>query len=391
MSTTDKNTGADNESTTYDEESMQDDSEHNDRVSDIVDAVTEDTFKSWHREREYAENIKKGKPYYNSPGYIAPEKKHSPSKLLQCHRKLFYDNQNTPAETEMPTGIFFFGNKFEEEIALPFLEDTANDLHTNNYVRQDMYINYEVDIEGTELLIKGETDPVIADSEGAPLVVTEIKTTGYIDSKRGPNAEPSKRHKAQLHAYMAGLDKKYDRDIDKGIIVYGERDSFDMVVFEIDFDEDFWEETVLDWASTQTEHRLDETLPPAEPEEPSWECKYCDYRERCGQNDDNDWEDIGIDGFVPLVEYPDTAVEDYITSELENGAKLTPTLAHQHPHLVGEYDVFDWKCDHCDGSFTWDQFNWDGDNENPPACPDCKDEHGNLPMHGPLPGEQLSN
>lgn len=391
MSTTNNTTDDETDSTTYDEESMTDQSEHDTRISEIINSINEDTFETWHREREYAENIKNGKPYYNSPGYISPDEKHSPSKLLQCHRKVFYDNQNTPAESEMPTGIFFFGNKFEEEIALPFLEDTANSLHQNNYIRQDMYINYEVDVDGVDLLIKGETDPVITDNEGAPLVVTEIKTTGYIDSKRGPDAEPSKRHKAQLHAYMAGLNQKYDRDIDKGIIVYGERDSLDMVVFEIDFDEDFWNETVLDWASTQTEYRLNDELPPAEPEEPSWECKYCDYRERCGQNDDTDWEDTGINGFVPLVEYPDTEVKDYLDSELENGAKLTPTLAYQHPTLTEEYDVFDWECDYCTNTFNWNQFDWDRDTMNPPVCPDCKDEHGNLPLRGPLPKNQLSN
>lgn len=390
MSTKD-NTGADeNDSTTYDEESIETESEHNDRVSDIVGAINPDEFESWNRERQYSENIKNGKPYYNSPGYISPEKKHSPSKLLQCHRKLFYDNQNTPSESGMPTGVFFFGNKFEDEMALPFLEDTANDLHSNNYIRQDMYINYEVEVDDVELLIKGETDPVIADTEGAPLVVTEIKTTGYIDNKKGEDATPSRRHKAQLHAYMAGLDKQYDREIEKGIIVYAERDSLEMVVFEIDFDEDFWEKTVLDWATDQTEFRLDDELPPADPEEPSWECKYCDYRERCGQNNDNEWEDTGINGFVPLVEYPDTEVVDYIDSEADNNAKLTPTLAYQHPDLTDDYDVFDWECDHCDSSFDWNHFDWDGDNMNPPTCPDCADEHGNLPLRGPVPAEQLS-
>lgn len=393
MSTTDNNTGAEksNSTTKFDEEQMDDDSEHEERVSDIVDTVTADTFDKWYKEREYAQNILDGQPYFNSPGYIAPEQKHSPSKLLQCQRKVYYKNQNTPAEDDMPTGILWIGSRFEEEIALPFLQDTANEIHDNNYVRQDMWVDFDVNVDGTDLRIKGETDPVITDSEGAPLVVTEIKTTGYIDSKKGPNAEPSERHKAQLHAYMAGLSKSYDRDIHKGLIIYGERDSFEMAVHEVNFDEDFWEDRCLDWAQEQTEYRLDEDLPPAEPEQPSWECKYCDFKNRCGENDDNDWEDTGVDGFVPLVEYPQSSVVDYIKSESANGAKLTPMLAHQHPNLVDKFDVFDWECDHCESTYDWDRFDWDGDNMNPPSCPNCKEEHGNLPLRGPLPEDQLDD
>lgn len=390
MSTTDNNSGADEtDSTTYSEESIPPEDEEQ-RIEDILGEISPEAFTDWYQEQEYADNIREGKPYFNSPGYIAPEQKHNPSKFLQCHRKVSYKNQNTPSENGDPNGIFFFGNQFEEEVALPFLDDIANDIDGNNYVRQDMYINHEVTVDGVDLLVKGETDPVITDREGAPLVITEIKTARSVDSKKGPDGGPSRRHKAQIHAYMAGLNEEYDRDIDKGLIIYGARQTFDMAVCEVEFDEEFWKETVLDWAQTQTEYRIDEELPPADPEEPSWECQYCDYQNRCGENDDNDWEDIGTDGFVPLLEYPESPAEDYLRSERENGMKLTPTLAHQHPEIADEYEVFDWVCDYCTSTYDWDHFDWDGDNLNPPSCPNCKDEHGNLPLRGPLPENQLS-
>lgn len=365
------------------------------RIADIVDTIDEEEFGDWYRERQYAENIREGKSYFNQAGYVAPEEKHNPSKLLQCHRKVFYKNQNTPVEDDSPHGIFWIGRKFEDEIALPFLEETARDIHSDNYVTQDMYIDYDIEVEGVDLRIRGETDPVITDDQGAPLVVTEIKTTGYIDNKRGPNASPDERHKAQLHAYMAGLSRKYDSDIHKGLIIYGERDSFEMAVFEIDFDEDFWEDRCLEWAQTQTEFRLNDKLPPAEPEQPSWECKYCDFRQRCGQNDEYDWEDTGIEGFVPLTMYPIDEVREYLDAEANRGANLTPTLANQHPGLVGDYDVFDWICSDCGDTFDWDAFDWDVTADdallNPPSCPGCAEDYGDLPLRGPLPETQLTN
>ena len=40
----------------------------------------------------------------------------------------------------------------------------------------------------------------------------------------------------------------------------------------VEFDQEFWEETVCEWAATQSTYRTEETLPPATPEH-GWECQ----------------------------------------------------------------------------------------------------------------------
>lgn len=331
-----------------------------DDLGTVADKIDGETFAEWYRERQWRRNIREGQPYFNGPSPIPPPEKHTPSQLLQCHRKLYYRKANAPAEQEEPKGIFWTGNKFEEDVAVPFLQDVVGD---DAYIRNSMWVDFEEETESGTLRLKGETDPCVVDRESVPLLVTEVKTKEEVDHLDGPN----RHHRAQVHAYMRGLTEKHDRDIDEAIIIYGSRKTLTVRAFRVAFDDAFWREVVA-WAADHSEYRSEDVLPPAEPEY-GWECRFCDYRHRCGQSDEPH-ADEGPQGFLPgFADYPWEQVVEYLRAH--DDARLTPALAREYPGLVDEYEVGGWSCSRCETEYAWDEIDWDGDSNGIPVCPNC--------------------
>lgn len=350
------------------------------QITALTERISPLRFDNWYREREFRNNIREGQHYFNGPANEKPPERHSPSRLLQCQRKTAYKQLNAPEESEDPTGIFWVGSRFEEDIIVPFLQEevTQND----EYVTNSLWVDFEVTTEAGQLRIKGETDPVIVTSDAEPLLVTEIKTKRSVEN----TDSPSLHHKAQAHAYLRGLSEKYDRTVSTAIILYGSRTTFNIKAFQIDFDPYFWRQAVIGWAADHTEYRLNDELPPGTPEY-DWECDFCSFKERCGQGTLK-FEDIGTKGLLPgFTEYPKPKLVEYL--EAHNDAKLTPSLAHEHPELVGKYGVFDWKCRGCSETVAWDAVEWNGDTGNPPTCPICSNQGPVTRLVGPAPADQL--
>jgi CRISPR-associated exonuclease Cas4 len=321
-------------------------------------------FGDWYRERKYRRNIENGTPYFNCSGSVPDPERHSPSKLLQCHRKIYYRQTNAPEEQSDPNGIFWFGTRFEEDVIFPFLREEFTDSDT--YVSNTIWTDYTVQTDAGEIQIKGATDPVIVDADAEPILPTEVKTKESVDHVSSPSAH----HRAQLHAYMWGLSEKHDTEITDGVIIYGSRKSMDVEIFHVKFDTEFWEQTVLEWASNHTEYRLEQTLPPAKPEH-DWECKFCAYRERCGKGD-SAYADLGSQGFLPgFKSYPRNKVKAYLESHED--AKLTPTLSNQHPELAEEHGLQSWECPSCSSTYTNEEISADLTTCQQPLCPQCAD------------------
>lgn len=341
--------------------------------------ITNRSFTEWYSEQQFQTNILEGKPYFNGPSPSKDPNRHTPSKLLQCHRKAFYTRQNTPREGTPPEGLFWIGSKFEEQIIVPFLQSITT---PDTYVTNSLWIDTEIDAGGTEYYVRGSTDPVIVTAEADPVFVTEIKTTTSLDHL----SEPKPHHRAQLHAYLHALNEKHDHAITDGMIVYGSRTTLDIEPFYVEFNPAFWED-VVDWIQTQARYEQAGELPPADPER-EWECNYCSFKHRCGQAD-TPYADIGIDGLLPLFDnYDRDNLTDYLDAHAGEGSKLTPTLAHQYPDLVDTYGVYDWSCPRCDTVYEWDTVDWDGDTETPPKCPQCLTDGELLTLSGPDPSEQ---
>lgn len=332
----------------------------------LIEAITSQEFKSWYQNQQAERNIRDGKAHYNTPSPAPEAIRHSPSKLVQCHRKLRYDEENAPEEGTSPEGLFWIGSKFEEEVIVPYFQTLTTD---DTYVQNSLWIDTTVTIDSSdEIQIRGSTDPVFVTEDGDPLLVTEVKTTSALDRLTAPR----KHHKAQLHAYLYGLDKEYDYPIQDGIILYGDRTDFAVKTFHVPFNPDFWEETVVAWMEKQTESRQTGELPAADPVF-GWECDVCSYRHRCGQADTS-YADHGPTGFLPFfTEYQEQHVRNHLEAYTEESVKLTPTLAHQFPDLRGEYPISNWSCNTCKNTFEWDAVTWNPNSQTPPVCPHCSD------------------
>ncbi|ARS89335.1 CRISPR-associated protein Cas4 [Natrarchaeobaculum aegyptiacum] len=335
--------------------------EHQMPVGNLVNEISGERFRDWYREREFRRNIEDGKPYFNGPSPVPSPRKHSPGQLLQCHRKIAYRQHNAPAEKPDPAGIFWFGSQFEEDLVLTFLREAVVDNH--EYVSNSLWVDFTVQTDTGKIQIKGETDPVIVDSDGEPLLLTEIKTKQSVDNVRSPN----RHHRAQAHAYMKGLSEKHNRKVTEAVVLYGSRETLNVKAFHIEFDPWFWRNTVLAWTETHTSYRLDEELPPANPEY-GWECSVCSFRDRCGQGNAT-YESVDSVGLLPLHEYPREEAIRHLESHED--AKLTPTLSDQYPELADRFEVHDWRCERCDKSYPYDSVDWTGDLSEPPLCPSC--------------------
>jgi len=332
------------------------------QIDDLLAELSADRFASWYKRRQYRENIENGQPYFNGMGKVQDPDRHSPSRLLQCHRKMTYRELNAPEEAGDPDGIFWFGTKFEEEIALPFLRDAVTGAET--FVTNSLWVEYTASTSADDVRIRGSTDPVVVDEDGVPILPTEIKTKSSVEALDRPN----RHHRAQLHAYLVGLNEKYDCDLSHGVLVYGARESLNVRVFEVEFDPDFWEETVVGWAADQTQYRLQQSLPPADPEY-SWECGFCEYQNRCGQGDIEHRHE-GPRGFLPGYDgYPRGKAIEYL--EAHPDQVLTPTMARQYPELVDIYGVADWFCTNCESTLDWTEVDNDS---TEPLCPRCADD-----------------
>lgn len=352
-----------------------------DHVISLIEKIGSASFEQWYRERQFIQNIRDGKPYFNGPSPSRQPEYHTPTKLKQCHRKIYYQRRNAPEEQPDPEGLYWFGTEFEEALAMEYLGDITG---PDAYVRNSIWINFTVETEAGELQIRGETDPVIVDEDGKPLLPSEIKTTG-VDNL----TEPKTRHVAQVHAYLWGLSQKYDRELTDAVLLYTHRKTFRSTPFHVEFDSQFWRNTVLAWAETQTQYRQKDLLPQAEPEF-NQECNYCTYKHRCGQSD-ADYADAEVRGFLPLfAEYPRTKVKEYLAAHTDTNAKLTPTLAHCYPNLATQYEVHDWRCTACDATHPWNAIDWDGNVDTPPVCPQCTSDGIPAPLCGPSPAEQVS-
>lgn len=348
-------------------------------IDDVTASVSNRDFNAWYDERQIKQNILDGKPYFNGPSPPKPPDRHTPSKLLQCHRKAMYARQNAPREGTTPDGIFWIGSAFEEQVIVPYLQDATPD---SLYAQNSLWITDTITSDGTALQVRGATDPALVTATGDPVLLTEVKTTTSLDHL----SEPKPHHKAQLHAYLHALNDEHDYPLTEGLLIYGSRKTLDIEVFHITFDPEFWQ-AVVDWMAAQTEYEQADELPPADPER-DWECNYCSFKHRCGQAD-TPYHDIGPGGLLPgFDEYDRDAVVEYLDAHADAGAKLTPTLAHAYPDLVGEYGAYDWSCPQCSATFAWDAVDWDGNTADLSLCPLCASNGDLATLSGPAPSDQ---
>ena len=290
----------------------------------IVDEITNDRFQEWFQQREFARNIREGQSYFNGASVLDNPYKHSPSKLVQCHRQIYYKDYSAPKEGTAPKGLFWIGSNFEEEVIMPFLESITTD---ETYVQNSIWVDTEIEHDGLSepLVVKGMTDPAIVTADAEPRIVTEVKTTSSIEYLDDPHPH----HRAQLMAYLFALQQEQDHPID-GLILYADRTTFELKAFHLQFDSKEWWKKIVPWMVEQTQYRKNEKLPPADPPK-EWACDYCSFRERCGIGDSS-VSDMQPTGFVPGIVYQREAVADHL--DAHSTVELTQKLSSLYPSLV---------------------------------------------------------
>ncbi|MFW5918902.1 MAG: PD-(D/E)XK nuclease family protein [Halanaeroarchaeum sp.] len=338
----------------------------------IRDALESADFEQWYRHREERHNARAGNFSRNLPSDPPEPTHHAPHTLLSCHRKQQYREENAPAETHRPAGLFWLGSRIEEDVVLPFLEAVAPE---SVYVGNDIWVDAPVQTDVGELRVRGLTDPVFATRDGTPLLPTEVKT------KRDSSGtgEPATHHRAQLHAYLYGLSEAGNRDLSEGVLVYVSRTELTVRTHRVPFDESFWVDRVVRWMVEQTGFRRDDGIPPADPEH-EWECENCEFRIRCGRTDDP-VTDAGFDGFVPDHRYPRERVREAL--DADPTLKLTPTLARTYPDLADDRAVADWVCEACGERYRFG--NVASGDANPKTCPACNQKGRYATLRGPVP------
>lgn len=342
----------------------------------FVESVSNKTFTDWYRRREFKENILKGKSYFNGPSPVPDSNSHRPSKLLRCHRYVYYHRNNAPKETKEPLGTFWFGTEFEEQVVVPFLQSVVEE---NQYVTNSVWIDDSVVTdEGEELTVKGVTDPVVVTADADPLIVTEVKTSSSVEYRDSP----SPHHRAQLQSYLFALNNEYDHTI-SGLLLYWGKDSLDLKVFFEPFDREFWYDEVVPWMSEVTKYEQQGELPPAESLY-GWECDYCAFRHRCGKSD-KPFSDMNARGFLPLTLYPKNRVKEHLDAHDE--LLLTPTLAHEYPELADNVGAYPWTCPGCNSEFDWETIEPET-NGDAPFCPTCLANDNMVHVSGPNPNQQ---
>lgn len=347
-------------------------------VDVLTDSDLGERFDTWYRERQKRQNIEDGKSYFNSLRSPKADARHGPSQLLQCQRKQYYRARCAPAESEVPTGTFWNGDKVETEIVLPFLRAVLGD---DQYVQNSLWVSFSITADETELEFRGETDPVVVDNQGNPVLVTEIKTSRRVKSRE--TASP--HHLAQIHAYMYGLSQKSSEVVRDGVILYVDRETFDLQSFPVEFDPKFWRETVVSWAEEQSHYRGSETLPSAEPHQ-EWECRYCPYRERCGRGTTSG-ESTSWFGIIPEPgTYPHDRLESFLRSHPES--RLPPNLASEHPDLADRYGTYNWECEACGNSVPYDFTEGDGGVDDDLQCSKCAKSGIPAQLRSPPPDRQ---
>lgn len=380
------------------------------RLSAFRDRLSAAAFSDFHRRQERAQNEEEGYgDTRNVASYTPPPDTHSPSSLLSCSRMEYYRAANAPSESSDPHGIFKWGHTFEAYVKTFLREDVAPD---GIEVRNAIQIEYEVD----GLTFTGTTDPVLFDSDGTPVLLTEVKTISdlYYISEDGAK----RQHLAQAHAYARGLQDRYNLESPPPILfIYGDRTSLDTEFIPESFDPAFWAE-VLEWAEANSGYRKAEILPPKLTEDDDadrlYMCSYCDYAARCKsdqtQNQDaprvteliqTGLQDVRERGFLPLTRYP----EDMVISHLATypTVPLTPTVASQYPAIIDDdtepperlknlygaapqCEVADWRCPACEEQFEYGRLEWSGDLEAVPTCPLC-DDTDEVTLRGPRPSD----
>ena len=177
-----------------------------------------------------------------------------PSEAGKCIRNLFYEKKLQPEKPAYIYRLFLTGDLIHEWIQKSVYNEDKS----------------EVEIEWNEGDIKfsGRMDVLLKDRI---IEFKSIKNFAYVEKK------PSSQHVEQINMYMKATG------IHKGTIVYIQKDNFDVLEHDVEFDKKLYNKTISRFKKLNK--ALIENHPPTRlkcfGKDYCWECNYCPFKETC--------------------------------------------------------------------------------------------------------------
>jgi len=126
----------------------------------------------------------------------------------------------------------------------------------------------EIEIPETEM-IHGRADAII--SKANELYVIEVKSVNSVKFRKD---QPDSDHVKQIQLYMHFFK------INKGILVYENKDTQEIKEFLVELDEDLINELLSSFADLKR-HIDSASIPEIPKDLERWRCEYCTYADEC--------------------------------------------------------------------------------------------------------------
>ena len=214
-----------------------------------------------------------------------------PSSAGMCSRKIYYETvlraDITNDIDKRVRRLFRLGDLLHQDIQAAFKKIEKSDSYYNIY---NIYINkilIEKEIVLKKIRVRGFLDLLVEVREGG-IFLYDIKSIGAFQYKKNfarmkEQRQPSIHQELQLATYGLWVEKEYGR-LDGMYILYYNKDNSLLRYKEVSLDRlltalGFWERINDEHSNSSLPTLQDDVSPVA-----SWECSYCNFKNRCEQD-----------------------------------------------------------------------------------------------------------
>ena len=194
-----------------------------------------------------------------------------PSEIGGCMRKTWYSYKH-PQQVDIELAkIFELGNILPEFVVEVLKSEKNKDIEL---LKTEMPFKLEIE----DFVISGRIDDLILVKENGKSVLIEVKSTKSLDFVK----KASESHAMQLMLYM------HATGIHNGVVLYVDKNNLQSRVFSVPYSEKEAAEILLRFKNLHS-YLKNGLLPLAEAKknpEKEWLCKFCEYQEKCGKNEE---------------------------------------------------------------------------------------------------------
>ncbi|MDD5148445.1 MAG: PD-(D/E)XK nuclease family protein [Candidatus ainarchaeum sp.] len=194
-----------------------------------------------------------------------------PSEIGGCMRKTWY-SYKYPQQIDIELAkIFEVGN-----IVHGFVVEVLKSEKNKDIELLKTEMPFKIELE--DFVISGRIDDLILIKENGKSILIEVKSTKSLDFVK----KAGESHAMQLMLYM------HATGIHNGVVLYVDKNNLQSKVFEVPYSEKESMEILQRFKNLHS-YLKNGLLPIAEAKksaEKSWLCKFCEYSEKCGKNEE---------------------------------------------------------------------------------------------------------